>query len=114
MKLTVKHFSLIIIAAALAYFVYSWTAEPKYSKFAKCLTENGATMYGTSWCHFCQNQKALFGRAFEEINYKDCDINKGECNEAGVGGYPTWRVNDENYAGLQSLERLSILTGCSL
>lgn len=32
--------------------------------FAKCLTEKGAKMYGTSWCGHCKNQKALFGDSF--------------------------------------------------
>jgi len=111
---------LIPIIVILGYFVYLWMATPEtsepgeYDSFAQCLTENGAVMYGTDWCHYCQDQKALFGKSFSYINYKNCDYVKQECNMAGVGGYPTWRINYTNHVGVQSLEELASLTGCSL
>lgn len=80
--------------------------------FAKCLTKNGAKMYGTEWCGFCKKQKELFGESFEYINYIDCDKNRQECIDEKIKGYPTWKINEESYSGVQSFEKLSQLTGC--
>ena len=54
-----------------------WLAWPnpvgEYDGFAQCLTDAGATMYGTEWCHICKDQKELFGASFKNINFVDCD-----------------------------------------
>ena len=81
---------------------------------AQCLTEKGATMYGTEWCSHCKNQKAAFGNSVELINYVDCDVQASECRKAGVRGYPTWKIGGENYPGEQPLGRLASLAGCEL
>ena len=56
-------------------------------------------MYGAEWCSHCKNQKKLFGNSFQYVNYVDCDKNSKECKEAGISGYPTWKVNGQNYSG---------------
>ncbi len=104
-----------IVIIVFGYLFYLWINIPgAYDDFAKCLTNNGAVMYGTDWCHVCKDQKALFGKSFDYVNYKNCDASKSECDAAGVSGYPTWRINGTNYVGLQSLEKLASLTDCSL
>jgi len=118
MKKTMKYIlaiGLIVIFLALIYFSYKLNSEPgKYDSFAECLTENGAIMYGTDWCSHCRDQKALFGKSFDYVNYKNCDNVKQECIDAGVEGYPTWKIDNINYPGTQSLEKLSSLTNCVL
>lgn len=86
----------------------------KYDTFAQCLTEKGATMYGTEWCSHCQNQKKTFGKSFQYINFVDCDFNSGECLRNGIRGYPTWMINETKYTGEQPLFRLASLTNCKL
>ena len=81
-------------------------------ELAKCLTENGAKMYGTSWCGHCKDQKALFGDDFQYVDYVDCDENKEACQSAGIPGYPTWIIDGEQHVGGQTLEKLASLTGC--
>ena len=85
-----------------------------YDLFAQCLTEKGVKMYGTEWCSHCKNQKKMFGDSFQHVDYIDCDLNKDECQEAGIGGYPTWIIGGEKYPGEQSFERLASLTECEL
>ena len=80
---------------------------------AICLTEKGATMYGTQWCTHCQAQKKMFGNSFQYIIFVDCDKNSVECSKAGVEGYPTWSINGTNYPGEQSVDKLALLSGCS-
>lgn len=76
------------------------------------LKKVGAKMYGAYWCPHCAHQKEMFGEAFRDINYVECDP-RGEnprpklCKEAGVKGYPTWEINGKSLVGVQSLEELA-------
>ena len=84
---------------------------------AKCLTEKGAKMYGAYWCGHCKNQKDLFGTSFQYINHIECDAggenaNPLACQNAGIQGYPTWIINNQQYPGEQSFDKLKQLTGC--
>ena len=83
-----------------------------YDEFAKCLSEKGVSMYGTSWCSHCNNQKKAFGGSFQYVNYVECTENEDLCNEKGITGYPTWIIDGKQYSGGQTFSRLSELTGC--
>lgn len=107
---------LIILGTIYSYKIVTGKSieSGQYDVFAQCLTEAGLKMYGTDWCGYCKKQKELFGDSFQYIDYIDCDKNRQECLDAGVKGYPTWKINEQNYPGLQSLERLAELTECGL
>jgi glutaredoxin len=108
---------IIILIGLFSYFKVTGNAVKgpgKYDEFAQCLTDKGAKMYGTEWCSHCKSQKKMFGNSFQYIDYIDCDKNKDACLEAGVRGYPTWKINGENYPGEQLFGRLSRLTGCEI
>lgn len=109
-------FAVIIGVALLAYLTYLEGLKPgRFDSFAKCLSEKGFIMAGTDWCNFCQQQKALFGNSFKFVSYKNCDFEKQWCSEKGVGGYPTWfDAASKRFEGVQSLSRLSELSGCEL
>lgn len=91
--------------------------ETNEEELAKCLTREGAKMYGAYWCGHCQNQKKLFGDSFQYIDYIECDA-KGEnpnpaaCSSAGIEGYPTWVISGKKYPGEQSFEKLKELSNC--
>jgi len=109
------YFIIILIILGAIYGYKNITGKTiqsgQYDEFAQYLTEQGAKMYGTDWCGYCKEQKKLFGDSFQYIDYVNCDKNRQECSNAGIGGYPTWKINGENYSGLQSLEQLASLTG---
>tara|TARA_Y100000310_G_C20665617_1_gene807316 strand:- start:566 stop:1048 length:483 start_codon:yes stop_codon:yes gene_type:complete len=115
-------FILIIVLVVGGSYALSWNAQRpgEYDDFARCLTNSGAKEYGAYWCSSCQQQKALFGRSFENINYIECSLpNQGGqneiCNDAGIESYPTWEFSDgEKVSGVMSLERLGAITGCEL
>jgi hypothetical protein len=86
----------------------------EFDDFAQCLTDNGAIFYGTEWCGFCQQQKAMFGNSMKNINFIDCDRNRNTCMSEGITGYPTWKINGQAYSGVQQLTRLADLTGCEI
>ncbi len=91
--------------------------------FAKCLTEKGLKFYGAWWCPHCQNQKELFGDAFQYVDYIECEKKPGvskrqmtqECVDVNIEGYPTWIFADgSRQTGELSLETLSEISSCQL
>lgn len=106
----------LLLVVLISYLVYLDSITPgAYDEVAKCLTEKGVMMAGTDWCHFCQNQKSLFGKSFKYVNYKNCDFEQEWCSANGVERYPTWVFPDgTKYLGVQSLETLGELAGCEV
>jgi hypothetical protein len=103
----------VIVVLVIVWVV--WPEGPgEYDTFANCLSESGAVMYGTNWCGHCKDQKELFGKSFDNVNYVDCDRQSETCLRAGVGSYPTWIIEGEIYTGAQELAKLAELTGCEL
>jgi foldase protein PrsA len=96
------------------------TTTNNLDTFAKCLTDNGAKMYGAYWCSHCNAQKTMFGESVQYITYIECavegkpQVQTSECTTAGITGYPTWIINGKKYPGQQPLKTLADLTGCSL
>ncbi|MBT9312120.1 vitamin K epoxide reductase family protein [Leptothoe kymatousa] len=92
----------------------SGTAE---ISLAKHLTAIGAKKYGAWWCPHCHAQQTLFGKqAFQYLTYVECDEegidpNPNACRTAGVQSYPTWEINGQTFAGVQSLQSLAAASG---
>jgi hypothetical protein len=104
---------LIIAMLTASLFLIGCSGEAtNYDDLAQCLTDKGAVMYGTEWCSHCQNQKKAFGDSFQYIDFVDCDQSRDKCLDAGIQGYPTWKIEGVNYPGEQSLDRLAGLAGC--
>lgn len=80
---------------------------------ARCLRDSGAKFYGSKNCGHCKNQKAMFGAAASELPYVECTENQGECQKAGITGYPTWVFKDgSKKSGAVPLDSLRQLAGC--
>jgi len=105
----------IIIGVLIALFAIKKMNGPgKYDSFAKCMTENDMTMYGTDWCSFCQRQKQLFKKSFDYVHYVNCDIGT-TCEDVGVKSYPTWAKEGELFpSGVKSLAELAKISNCKL
>lgn len=106
----------VIVAAVLVgIVVYSLVPKPSpYVGFAQCLTQKGAVMYGTDWCPHCQDQKRMFGTAFADVVFVNCDYSRA-CLDNNVTGYPTWILADgTRLEGEQALGLLAAKTGCTL
>ena len=83
-------------------------------KFANCLNEYGAVMYGAYWCSHCNEQKEMFGNSTKKLNYVECTEEVNKCVEAGIQGYPTWKFADgSSLPGRQDFGTLAKKTGCS-
>lgn len=86
--------------------------------FAACLADQGAVVYGAHWCPYCARQRARFGDAWERLRYVECyEPGTRQRREvcAHIGMFPTWVFGDSfTLEGIQSLENLAAVTGCSL
>ncbi|MBI4451772.1 vitamin K epoxide reductase family protein [Candidatus Woesearchaeota archaeon] len=85
---------------------------------AKCLAAKGVRMYGAFWCPHCNEQKELFGKAFEMVDYVECSTADGkgqtdECKAANITGYPTWeRADGARLTATQEPQKLAEWVGC--
>ena len=93
----------VIIVLTVSAITYASLSTGKYDKFAKCLTEKGAVMYGEDWCQYTQGQKAMFGKSFKYVDYQV---------KTDLKLRPTWVIDDKTYETVQSFDRLAFLTGC--
>lgn len=105
---------IIIFILLIIYMRSQDTGIAPTKEFVDCIIGKGSIMYGTSWCHYCQQQKSMLSPYFEGITFVDCDLQKDECIKNNVQSYPTWKINGTLHIGLQSLQQLSDITGCSL
>jgi glutaredoxin len=104
----------IFLSIILIILIGCTSKEITLGDFAQCLTEKEAVMYGTEWCPHCQSQKALFEEFFQYINYVDCELNREDCIEKGIQGFPTWIIDGESYPGEQPLSKLASLAKCEI
>lgn len=116
-----------ILGIGISYFTQKGlTPKKNYDEFARCLTADGWAEYGTFWCPNCARQKLMFGDSFQYLEYVECDP-RGDnpqtdrCLTRNIEKTPTWiRESDDNSTeferliGLQSLEKLSEVSGCAL
>lgn len=78
---------------------------------AKCIGEN-SKLYLANGCIACSKQEEMFGENFKYLNTMDCKAEAEKCGEAGIIAVPTWIINERQYRGVQSIERLKNLCGC--
>tara|TARA_Y100000031_G_C8140961_1_gene347553 strand:+ start:516 stop:944 length:429 start_codon:yes stop_codon:yes gene_type:complete len=100
-----------IIVLVLIVGVYAYTqakAPGQYDNLAKCLTEREVVMYGAEWCKYTAEQKTVFGKSFDLLDYKDYTENPA------VKITPTWVIGGQSYERVQSAERLASLSGCKI
>lgn len=121
MRIKAMHIIVLVIAIGIGAVYYFLTPKGpgKYDEFAPCLTERGAIMYGTFWCPNCNSQKSMFSSSFKYIEYVECDprgnkANPALCEVNNIQNVPTWIINGTKYVGVQSLQKLSSISGCHL
>jgi hypothetical protein len=114
-ELNVAYIVTLAVALLLAASFLFWPkAAVSNYEFAKCLTDKGVTMYGTDTCDACQSQKNIFKGEFEQIHYVNCSFDFTECSQNRISKYPTWKKGGYDLIGVQSLETLSVFSGCEL
>ena len=106
-------FLLIVIFSILT--INSYMKKPgEFDKFAQCLTEKGAVIYGNDYCQYTVKQLGMFGKSKKYLNYIKCIDDEQLCNEKSVKITPTWEINGKMYEQVQSFEKLSVLSECEI
>lgn len=109
-----------IILVLIVIIFLSFKSSKNYDEFTHCLTDSNVKMFGAFWCPHCANQKSLFGNSFKNVNYIECSLpdKSGQtqiCIDENIMTYPTWEFADgSRVEGVQSLEQLSLKSGCGL
>ena len=106
--------SFLFLNIGMDYEATSYSGVAATEEFSACLTANGATLYGVSWCSHCNSQKVMFGEHLDKIAFVDCDEYRNLCEAAEIETYPTWLINGRKHLGVKSLKTLGALTGCDL
>ena len=101
-------FVLVIVVIGISFGIVQAMQPGPLDDFAKCLAEEDAVMYGASFCKYSAAQKSMFGKSKKYLDYRDFSEN------GDVEVTPTWYIEGEKYENVQSLDKLSQLTGCTL
>lgn len=89
--------------------------KPIPDSFSECLSTKSVIMYWTEWCKWCNEQKALFWKAFEKVWFIDCDKERKLCLDAWVRWFPSWIDQKGNqYPWIQSINKLSEISWCTI
>lgn len=80
---------------------------------AKCLSAEGAILYGASWCTYTQKQIASFGDGYQYLSYVECTEQASLCKEKGISAYPTWIIDGSRYQGYRVPTAIGAIAGCT-
>ena len=102
---------IVIIAVIIFVIVVKNSSNPEVDEeLVKCIGEN-SELYVQLGCHACETQEDLFGKNYKFLNIIDCFYEREKCI-GKIEVTPTWIINNQNYRGVQSIEKLKELTGC--
>lgn len=105
---------IVVVVLLVVYFTYlrgDGDNGPSIDT-VKCIASK-STLYISTGCHACAQQEELFGENFKHLNTINCFIEGKKCGQANVTRVPTWIINEERMTGVQPIEKLISLTGCS-
>jgi len=110
--------TIAIIVAVLSFSIYilikdNTNPSQITEELAICIGQN-SELYVQTGCSACKIQEDLFGSNIQYLNMTDCFI-QGErqiCVDKNIEVTPTWIIKNEEYRGVQSIEKLKSLTGC--
>jgi hypothetical protein len=111
---------LLVVVVGAAYYLITKKSSGRLDGFAQCLTSKGVKMYGAFWCPHCEEQKELFGSAFDYAPYVECGVEGSRaeqkvCTDAGIKNFPTWVFSDgSRVEGKLQMVALRDKTGCPL
>jgi hypothetical protein len=102
----------VLIALVIILIKVNFNNSSKNSvseEITKCIGNN-SVLYVQLGCSHCINQKNMFGENVKFLNITDCFYETEKCSD--IAAVPTWKINNQYYKGVQSIETLKELTGC--
>ncbi len=120
MKKEIKLVSIIIAIVLIMLLIFYFKQDNNNitEKELRCITEN-STIYVSATCGHCANQKIILKEKLEEFNLNldefkiiDCSKQTELCVQEEVVAVPMWKINNQKYFGVYSLDKLKQLTNC--
>lgn len=92
---------------------YSQEDLVKLQEFNQCLANAGVKLYGANWCGWTQQWvQTLGGQQTVTPIYVECTTNEALCASENVMGYPTTKINGQEFSGARTIEGIAAATGC--
>ena len=104
---------ILIVLALFVYFRFFNDQEQGLSKETVQCIASGSKIYISTGCHACAAQEALLGDNFRYLDITDCLIDGDKCSQDNITSVPTWFINGEKRVGVQEIDTLLRLTGCT-
>ena len=76
--------------------------------FAQCLTDKGVIMFGSTSCQYTHAQEGMFGSSSRFLDTRSFT------EDPNIKITPTWLIDGKYYENVQTLDRLSSLSGCKI
>lgn len=104
---------MVLMGMILAVMIWKRETMPAWElneTIADCIAEN-SVLYVSEGCIQCREQEKIFGEYYGNLVIVDCLEGK-RCLEADIIRVPTWIIDGDHFEGVQSLEFLTVMTGC--
>ncbi|MBR9706549.1 hypothetical protein GOV14_05925 [Candidatus Pacearchaeota archaeon] len=90
------------------------TGDGNIDDFVTCLADAGFLIYGANWCGYTKQLVESFG-GFDVVApiYVECTEQSEVCNNQGITGYPTIKINGIQFGGGRSFASFAQATECS-
>jgi len=102
----------VIGIIVMSYIILNNSPVGVEENIAICIGEN-SVLYVQLGCSHCETQEKMFGNNYKHLEVVDCFYEREKCSLAEIKGTPTWIINDMQYVGVQTIEKLQELTGCN-
>lgn len=100
---------IVFVLALSSAIIFFPKDKDSNAELAKCIGEK-ATLYVQYGCSHCKTQEELFGNDLKYLKIIDCYREQDKCQN--IRATPTWIIDEEQYLGVQSINKLKELTGC--
>ena len=101
----------VIIIAIILLINYVKANGNSDEKTMQCIAENSKLIVSPT-CSACAYQKKILGDYYDHFEIISVSEHPEIWKQYKLRGVPTWIINQETYAGVQSIEKLKELTGC--
>ena len=101
----------LAVIAIIFLIIYYKNSNSLSEEEVKCIAEK-TELYVLKTCSHCAEQKRILGNYLQYFKIIQCSNEMQKCRENDITNVPTWRMNNTNYVGIESLKNLKQLANC--
>ncbi len=109
---------LVVLVVAFYFITYNVTQltgrviTGQVNDFEECLKKQNITLYIKNTDTDAELKKTSLVEYMQYFKIKNCINNNKPCEKNNINYFPTWIINNKNFAGDISVSELSEFTGC--